>query len=606
MRIPTPSQFLRALLRVLLPFVATVSVAQTLSPLPHEATFGEEAFPNSTPFCLVGEREADADALSALRETVPTTPDKQAPRLVIGKAGDKVIKPYLRQIPQEEQGYYLRVSPREVVIAGRDAEGTFYGVQTFLQLMQQPQVPQCEIRDWPSVRCRGVIEGFYGNPWSHEDRLRQFSFYGKNKLNTYVYGPKDDPYHRAHWREPYPEEEAKHISELVEAAHRQKVQFVWAIHPGGDIQWTREDSLAIVHKLEGMYDLGVRSFAVFFDDISGEGAKADKQAALMNYITDQFVAKHRDVAPLIICPTEYNKSWAGETYLPTLGRELYPSIRIMWTGSLVVDMIETDDLLWVNPRIARKAFVWLNYPVNDYCQSRLLMGKTYGNGLDIAGEVSGFCSNPMEYAEASKVSLFSIADYTWNMPAYDPSASWQRAIESLMPTSKDAFRFFCQNNVDIGESSHALRLEGESEEFPSLGTEGEREAYFGRLITSAAELLADSINHPEMLREIEPWVRSMALLGERGLLVCRMREDLSRSDTLAFIGHYKAEREALARQEAIRSRDYEGSIVKATPLVGGTVVTPWVDSELESLLGEYRLRHTYGVEFLPLPSQQEE
>ncbi|MCD8265642.1 MAG: beta-N-acetylglucosaminidase domain-containing protein, partial [Prevotellaceae bacterium] len=354
--------------------LALTSAAQTISPLPQEANYGTGAFPNSTKFRLVGDKNADTDAVLALRDVGLASKDKRAVRLVIGEAGDKAVKQYLKLIPETEQGYYLKVSPTEVVIAGRDGEGTFYGAQTFLQLMGENEVPECEIRDWPSVPCRGVIEGFYGNPWPHADRLRQFDFYGKYKLNCYVYGPKDDPYHRARWREPYPEEEARRISELVVAAHRNKVRFVWAIHPGGDIRWTRDDSIAIVNKLQKMYELGVRSFAVFFDDIEGEGAKATKQAALLNYITDEFVSKSEDVSPLIICPTDYNKSWAGKTYLPTLGKELYPDIRIMWTGSSVVDMIERDDLDWVNPRIARKAFIWLNYPVNDYCQSRLLMG----------------------------------------------------------------------------------------------------------------------------------------------------------------------------------------------------------------------------------------
>ena len=120
----------------------------------------------------------------------------------------------------------------------------------------------------------------------------------------------------------------------------------------------------------------------------------------------------------------------------------------MWTGNSVVDMIERGDMEWINKQLGRKAFIWLNYPVNDYCQSRMLMGKTYGNGLDINEMVSGFCSNPMEYAEASKVSLYSIADYTWNMPQYDAVRSWQQAITELMPTASEPFRWFCENNID--------------------------------------------------------------------------------------------------------------------------------------------------------------
>ena len=57
-------------------------------------------------------------------------------------------------------------------------------------------MPEVDINDYPTVSARGIIEGFYGTTWTHQDRLDQIKFYGKNKLNTYIYAPKDDPYHR--------------------------------------------------------------------------------------------------------------------------------------------------------------------------------------------------------------------------------------------------------------------------------------------------------------------------------------------------------------------------------------------------------------------------
>ncbi len=539
-------------------------------------------------------------------------------RELTGTFGDKAVKAYRKKIPQQAEGFYLKVTPTEVVVAGRDESGLFYGKQALKALSDFPLTGErllrlrkqykevsplrgdlegssFEIRDWPSVSCRGVIEGFYGNPWSHEDRLRQFDFYGKHQLNIYVYGPKDDPYHRTHWREPYPEAEAAKLKELVQAAHRNHVQFVWAIHPGGDIRWNKADSLAVVNKLNLMYGLGIRTFAVFFDDIGGEGAKAEKQAGLMNYLTDAFVRKHKDVQPLIICPTQYNKAWSSGDYLSILGTKMYPEVRIMWTGNTVVDMIERDDMEWINQQIRRKAFIWLNYPVNDYCQSRLLMGKTYGNGLDIADLVSGFCSNPMEYAEASKVSLYSIADYCWNMDAYDAELSWRQALDELMPTSREAFRFFCENNIDLGRTGHGLRREGESPNFGKVSNE----SYFSRLVTEADALLADSLSQPEMLREIAPWVETMRVLGQRGLQVTAMHKALEQQDSLGFVAHYRALQKLEEKQKSIVSRDFEGSVVKAKPVVSGTVVTPWVQEEAARLVKEYKKSHAYGREFFP-------
>ena len=576
----------------------------TLSPLPQKATWSEVAFTHGTPVYIEGADKADADAVALLCEKLDgcLTPSPQgAVRLLIGEVGDKAVKAYRKQVPAQAEGYLLSVEPGRVVIAGRDGAGTYYGVQTFLKLWQQQNVMQCRIEDWPSVDCRGVIEGFYGNPWSHKDRLHQFEFYGCNKLNIYVYGPKDDPYHRAHWRDPYPQDEAERLKELVQEAHRNKVQFVWAVHPGGDIQWNLKDSMAVCQKLEWMYELGVRTFAVFFDDIWGEGSKADKQAGLLNYVTDNFVRKHSDVQPLIMCPTQYNKAWSGGDYLSTLGTRMYPEVRVMWTGNSVVDMIERGDMEWINKQLGRKAFIWLNYPVNDYCQSRMLMGKTYGNGLDINEMVSGFCSNPMEYAEASKVSLYSIADYTWNMPQYDAVRSWQQAITELMPTASEPFRWFCENNIDLGKTGHGLRREGESPRFPQAGKAAwtEYEVFFQKLANEAALLLADSVNSPEMLSEIKPWAESMRLQGLRGLTVTRLAKAQEAGDSIQFIGLYRTQQAIEQAQKAIISRNWEGSVVKAKPVVGGTVIAPWIDRTLAESVKAYKRHHTYGREVFP-------
>lgn len=605
---------MRKLFTLLLSCLAVLAASSqkvTISPLPQQITWGEEAFPKATKFYIVGADRADQEAMQLLIANMKNNivgvnskvdSKKFAPlgakALIIGEAGDKSVAKYKKLIPQRAEGYYLRVTPEEIVVAGRDGSGTYYGVQTLLQVMGQQQVMQCELTDYPSVTDRGVIEGFYGNPWSHQDRLRQFDFYGQYKMNTYVFGPKDDPYHRARWREPYPAEEAARLKELVDAAHRNKVKFVWAIHPAGDIRWCLEDSMNVARKLELMYDLGIRSFAVFFDDVWGEGARGDKQAGLLNYLTDQFVRKHKDVEPLIMCPSQYNKGWSHGDYLSTLGTKMYPEVRIMWTGNSVVDMIEENDMQWINDQIKRKAYIWLNYPVNDYCQSRLLMGKTYGNGLNINDMVSGFCSNPMEYAEASKVSLYSIADYTWNMPAYDARASWERAMGALMPTCKEAFRYFCENNVDLGPTGHGLRREGESPEFK--GNIGQLVQALERLVSAADEVLADEPNHPEMLGEIKPWVESMRLLGLRGLMAKKMADDLDRDDSVAFIGHYRAQVNLEQQQKAIISRNYEGSIVKAKPVVSGDVITPWVNENVASIVKAYKKQHTYGQEYFPV------
>jgi len=582
----------------------------TVSPLPQSVTWGDKAFDRTVSYTLTGEQEADTDAVALLKSTLSI--GNGPVKIIIGERGDKAVSAYEAQIPSKEEGYYLKVEPQQVVIAGNDERGTFYGVQTYLQIASQPEVMSVTVTDYPDVSDRGVVEGFYGNPWSQTDRVRQFEFYGRNKMNIYIYGPKDDPYHRSRWRENYPAAEAAKLGELVEAAHKNKVQFVWAIHPGNDIKWNRTDSLNIVRKLETMYQLGVRTFAVFFDDISGEGSSGIKQAQLMNYINAEFTHKHTDVAPLILCPTQYNKGWTSGDYLTTLGTRMDADVRIMWTGNSVVDMINKSDMDWINAQIRRKAYIWLNYPVNDYCIDRLLMGPTYGNDTNIASQLSGFTSNPMEYAEASKVSLYSIADYTWNMTAYDANSSWLRAIRYLMPEHEKAFHVFCENNIDLGPTGHGLRRSGESATFRAaadiFATEMEngynKEAVekmtlqFDTLIATADELLGSS-SEPELIAEITPWLQVMKILGQRGQKIMGLYHALAQENKESFVQLYQELKELEIAQKAIISRNFEKKKKKPNPTVAGEVVVPFLKKHTSSLVRAYKQKFDYMLDIFP-------
>ena len=530
----------------------------------------------------VFEEGADEPALKLLYSFLPYSAEKAGFGIYVGARGDKSVKKFSRNIPQKAEGYYLKIDDNNIVIAGADRRGLFYGVQTLLQLAENGKLPAVEITDYPDVPYRGVVEGFYGKPWSHMARLRQLEFYGRNKMNVYIYGPKDDPYHRTpDWRIPYPEEEAERMRELVQAATDNNVIFYWAIHPGQDIKWNDEDRDNLLRKFEHMYQLGVRGFAVFFDDISGEGTKADKQAELLNYIDDNFIQTKHDVAPLIMCPTEYNKSWTKLEggYLATLGERLNKDIHIMWTGDKVVETIDMETLDFVNPLIKRKAFIWWNFPVSDYVQPHLLMGEVYGNGLDIKDDISAFVSNPMEYAEASKIAIQSIADYTWNMEAYDSRESWLQAIRDLMPENAEYLKTFVSHNSDLGPNGHNFqRMESEEiapaldtllNEFRDNGTVN-RQAYeqvareCNNIITASYMLLTAEDNRP-LAKEIKPWLRYFRELGEYGCAVLDMVRTAAEKDTESFEAAYrraKALRTIMQMTDDTSNRDHRQPGVK--------------------------------------------
>ncbi len=205
--------------------VTTFAQNVSLQPPPQQLIVQNKTIDLPAVYQLNGGEEANPHAVKVLKELLSGKQSSKKGMLIsIGEKGDKSVRKYSRQIPDHKEGYYLSVNEKEIVLAGNDERGTYYALQTFAQLLKDGKLPEVEIKDYPSVRYRGVVEGFYGTPWSHQARLSQLKFYGKNKMNTYIYGPKDDPYHSApNWRLPYPDKEAAQLQELVAVATKMKL-----------------------------------------------------------------------------------------------------------------------------------------------------------------------------------------------------------------------------------------------------------------------------------------------------------------------------------------------------------------------------------------------
>lgn len=441
--------------------------------------------------------------------------------------------------------YSLKLSKEDAKITAGGSDGVFYAVCTLRELAanaQEPQsVPCVDIDDYPMFRFRGVVEGFYGTPWSHETRLSILDHMGRYKMNSYVYGPKDDPYHNVpDWRKPYPAEDAAKISELCSRAERNHINFIWAIHPGGDIKWNREDFDLLLAKFEAMYNLGVRQFAVFFDDIQGDGTDSHKQAELLNSLNREFVRAKPDVKHLIVCPTDYSQAWAGKGengQLAIYGRELDKDIEVFWTGAEVCSDVVRPDRDFVNTRIQRPSLTWWNFPVSDYCRENLQLGPSYTLDTTLtSADMSGILTNPMEHGEASKAAMYSVADYGWNPAAYNALDSWQRSMAVQMPGAPEAYatiaihacdpqKWYRKNeswNVEVFDCDNYT-----PEQYERLRQE------FLKLKAAPAEILSHGGN-PALAAELAPWLMQAVNLADRGLLALELIRLRESGDTEAF------------------------------------------------------------------------
>ena len=584
-----------------------------VQPVPQQFKEATETLMLTGSYQFNGENEANPYAINGLKTLLNSKQSaKEGIRIYIGERGDKAIRKYNKFIPKQDEGYFLRITPKEIVLAGNDEQGTFYAVQTLKQLLNDNQLPITEITDYPEVRFRGVVEGFYGTPWSHQARLRHLKFYGENKMNTYIYGPKDDPYHSSpNWRLPYPEKEAKQIKELVQVAKENAVNFVWAIHPGQDIKWNQEDRDNLLAKFEKMYELGVRSYAVFFDDISGEGTKADKQAELLNYIDEQFLKVKKDVTPLIMCPTEYNKSWSNVKggYLTTLGTKLNPSIHIMWTGDRVIaDMYEGDTekggMKWINNLIQRPAYVWWNFPVSDYVRDHLLMGPVYGNDLHIANLMSGFVTNPMEHAESSLLAIYGVASYAWNPDQYDSDKAWKDAMKAVLPSAAKELEIFATHNSDLGANGHGYRREESAtlkpiaekflNEYLNKGTYQIKDALTllntFALMQEAADILMVNTENPALIAEMKPWLIQHDLMGKLGQSVIILTQLYESDQHESFLRKYKHVK-ALQQQMFDVDQTYNQNPYQPGVKTAGLVIKPLIDKTFAKVVDMYNQKY---------------
>lgn len=301
---------------------------------------------------------------------------------------------------------------------------------------------------------RGVIEGFYGEPWSHDERLRLLADLGAWGMNRYVYAPKDDARHRARWREPYPPDEAARLGGLAEAGRAAGVELVYALHPGLDMVHADEgDHAHLAAKLRALHALGIRRFALLFDDIEygladprdraiwGEGAAGSGRAhgATCTRVETEVLAPLGLGGTLLMVPTDYAGSGRTE-YRDGLDETLGRDIGVMWTG----DDIVVGEVTAAHVRGAAVAFghrplvLWDNFPVNDFDPSRAFLGPLVGR--EAPAELHGILANPMVQCEPSRFALHAVAAWARDAGAYDPATAAEQALHAVAGQDADALR----------------------------------------------------------------------------------------------------------------------------------------------------------------------
>lgn len=396
----------------------------------------------------------------------------------------------------------------DVLILGENTDATFCGLASLEQMLDRgtTNLPCVTIEDYADIQYRGVIEGYYGVPYSAEVTKDIFRFMARYKMNAYMYGAKSDPYHSQKWAEAYPDSitpkeqaigclSSDMMRDIVSVSHDNKVNFIWAIHPGG--AFTNPDDKTVIdrimQKFQIMHDLGVRQFGCFVDDIGVPTDEAslrinaerlgELQTAVENRWNKSYTTPADTVKPINFVPQLYAYSWVdAETranFYGALGKT-HPHVIVYITGKNIWSVPNSEDLDVVSAELGRGLAWWWNYPCNDNDMSKLFVRDTYANfadekwidpkatlPTDLRG-ASALIANPMQQGEASKIALFGVGNYSWNNATFDNESDYHAAVKAVVGKEKAAdFEYLSQylryfDNEPIASLVEAYKRDGKS------------------------------------------------------------------------------------------------------------------------------------------------
>lgn len=456
-----------------------------------------------------------------------------------------------------------------VALAGVGEDGLFHAAQTLRQLLAAGagKAPGVLVRDWPAAPVRGITEGFYGEPWSGEQRLAQVEFMGRTKQNRLLIAPGDDPYRTTAWRQEYPAERQAEFRALAERARANRVVLGWAVSPGQSMCLSSEtDRADLVRKVDAMWELGFRAFQLQFQDVSysewgcredrerygrGPAAAAKAHAEVAGGLAAHLARKDHGAAALSLLPTEYHQQ-GSTTYRKALAAALDPRVEVAWTGVGVVPRTITGkEVAGARSVLGHPLVTMDNYPVNDWDPGRIFLGPYAGREPAVAGGSAALMANAMPQGTLSRIPLFTAADFAWNARGYRAGESWAAAVRELAgpdPRAREAVAALAGNTASSGlKLEESAYLKPLVERFWQARAAGDPTA--GAELRKAFTVLREApARLPALSAEAGPWLERLARYGTAGELALDVLQAQARGDGTAA---WKASQSLTRAREAL-------------------------------------------------------
>jgi hypothetical protein len=289
----------------------------------------------------------------------------------------------------------------------------------------------------------GIIEGFYGTPWSFEAREKYVEYLNSIGASFYIYCPKADQNLRKSWREDYSEEFFNQLLSFSNQCKKNSIQFGIGLSPYELFNsYDSKGEKELLKKIKYLDQLSPGILSILFDDMKGAN---DDTAKIQSDIIEAVVGTTKS-ENILMCPSYYSPDPVldrvfGErpkNYLTDLGKHLNPKVDIYWTGPKICSTeYPIDHLKETIDQIGRKPFIWDNYPVNDgprMCK-KLHMRPFTGRPYDMGEYVKGLAINPMNEAYLSQIVIHTLFTNFAKKGSYNPDQAM-----------RDSLKLFCNDS----------------------------------------------------------------------------------------------------------------------------------------------------------------
>ena len=349
---------------------------------------------------------------------------------------------------EKKEGYTLVATRNGCKIAARDKQGVLWGIVSFLQILDPgtKKMRVCEIEDWPDCPRRG----YYGRTWTSSCEFAVF-----NKLNYITHKP-----HYLSLAEHTPfrvfctAEECKAFSdfglEFYGGCGNYTMDVAWPVC------WRVSVAMQI-DELKKWAKLGLNVYYPYDDARYWESStytQEERDSGLKPSETDakriaeiyNAVKAEYPNFKMQFCPPFYWGPTKGHPYpddrtkyLKSIAEHLPKEIDVIWTGERVGSHTKHQrDCLWFAGLIGRKPSLFQNKtgPHNylSYVNDRTRWDKWFYPGF-VSEDMAGIQKNSDTPGECPQIT--SLADYLWNVKAYDATRSIKRGLDNY--AGKDVF-----------------------------------------------------------------------------------------------------------------------------------------------------------------------